>query len=101
MQDSVDSLIKFYSYGQDKYFFFITCDYRHLAGRLAAASINWLSNTEQALELRTTAKLGAGKFLRHTNKKYWKATGGHSFNNEIFSNNTESRQSLEAFIGSS
>jgi len=67
---------------------------------LLGTSINWLSNTEQALKLRTTGKLGAGKFLIHTNKRYWKTLGGLSFNNENFSNNTVSRNSLEGYVGS-
>jgi hypothetical protein len=36
-----------------------------------AASLNFLSNTEQALNLRTTGKLGIGKYIVHTNKQYW------------------------------
>lgn len=67
---------------------------------LVGASINFLTNTEQALELRTTSKLGIGKFLIHTNKHYWKALGGISLNNENFSNTTESRSSVEGFVGS-
>jgi hypothetical protein len=67
---------------------------------LVGAGVNFLTNTEQALKLRTTGKLGMGKFLIHTNKHYWKATGGLSFNNENFSNNTVSRSSLEGFVGS-
>jgi len=65
-----------------------------------SASLSFLSNTEQALDLRTTGKLGGGKFLKHTNKTYWNVAGGLSFNNESFTNETESRSSLEAFIGS-
>ena len=66
----------------------------------ASASINFLSNTEQALKLRTTGKLGGGKFLRHTNQTYWALGAGLSFNNESFTNNTAGRNSLEAFTGS-
>jgi len=67
---------------------------------LVGAGLNFLTNTEQALKLRTTAKLGIGKFLIHTNKHYWKAMGGVSLNNENFSNNTQSRSSMEGFVGS-
>lgn len=62
-------------------------------------SINFLSNTEQAIELRTTGKLGAGKFLMHTNRNTWGVGAGLSFNNETFTNNTSSRSSLEGYIG--
>src|SRR5687767_5399284 len=65
-----------------------------------AASLNFLSNTEQALQLRTTGKLGAGKYLVHTNKQYWGLGAGLSFNNENFTNETSSRSSLEAYFGS-
>ena len=65
-----------------------------------AASLNLLSNTEQALELRTTGKLGIGKYLVHTNKQYWGLGAGLSFNNESFTNGTESRNSLEGYFGS-
>ncbi len=64
-----------------------------------AASLSFLSNTEQALKLRTMGKLGAGKFLVHTNKTYWAAGGGLSLNNETFTNETASRKSLEGYLG--
>jgi len=65
-----------------------------------AASLDFLSNTEQALKLRTTGKLGVGKFIVHTNRTYWGLAGGLSLNNENFSNEQESRNSLEGFMGS-
>lgn len=64
------------------------------------SAVNFLSNTEQALHLRTTAKLGAGKYIVHTNKSYWGLGGGISYNNENFSNETPTRNSAEAFFGS-
>ena len=64
------------------------------------AAPSFLSNTEQALKLRMTGKLGAGKFLVHTNKSYWGAGGGISFNNESFTNGTPQRNSVEAYAGS-
>ena len=65
-----------------------------------ASSLNFLSNTEQALQLRTTGKLGVGRYLVHTNKQYWGLGVGLSFNNESFTNGTDSRSSLEAYFGS-
>jgi small nuclear ribonucleoprotein (snRNP)-like protein len=65
-----------------------------------ATSLSFLSNTEQALKLRTTGKLGAGKFFKHTNQTYWAGVAGLSLNNESFNEGTESRNSLEAYVGS-
>ena len=65
-----------------------------------SASLSILSNTEQALKLRTIAKLGGGKFLIHNNRTYWAAGGGLSYNNETFTNKTPSRNSMEAYVGS-
>ena len=64
-----------------------------------SSSINFLSNTEQALRLRTTGKLGVGKFFIQTNRAYLAFGGGLSFNNESFFNETESRNSLEVYVG--
>ncbi len=64
-----------------------------------SSSINFLSNTEQALKLRTTGKIGLGKFLVQTNKAYFGFGGGLSFNNETFFNEVEPRNSLEVYIG--
>lgn len=61
--------------------------------------LNFLSNTEQAIKLRTTGKLGAGKYLVHNNKAYFGVGGGLSFNNETFTNQTASRNSLEGYVG--
>jgi small nuclear ribonucleoprotein (snRNP)-like protein len=64
-----------------------------------AASTNFLSNTEQALDLRFTGKLGAGKYIVHSNKAYWGVGAGLSNNNESFTNGTPSRNSLEGYVG--
>ena len=64
-----------------------------------SSSITFLSNTEQALNLRTSGKLGGGKYVIHTNKTYWNFASGLAFNNESFTNATPGRNSLEAFGG--
>jgi hypothetical protein len=64
------------------------------------ASITFLSNTEQALALRSTGKLGMGKYFLHTNRRYWSCNAGLSFNMEKFSNETPARNSLEGYVGS-
>lgn len=71
--------------------------------------LDFLSNTEQSLDLRSTGKLGAGYFIRRTNSLYWNAGAGIAFTNESFSpvldpedgttTTAPSRQSVEAFIG--
>jgi hypothetical protein len=63
------------------------------------ADINYLSNTEQALKARYTGKIGAGKFLVHSNHAYWGAGAGLSFNKENFTNETPDRNSAEAYGG--
>ena len=64
-----------------------------------AASLNFLSNTEQAIDLRTTGKLGAGKYFVRTNRAYFGSQAGLAFNNESFTNGTDSRSSLEGYVG--
>lgn len=64
------------------------------------AEVNWLSNTEQNLKLRTVSKLGIGKFISRTNTLYWGIQAGASYNNENFTKDTNSQNSLEGFIGS-
>ena len=62
--------------------------------------INFLSNTEQKLKLRTSGKMGIGKFFLHTNSTYWGITAGLNFNLESFSSDDQPRQSLEGYFGS-
>ena len=61
-------------------------------------SINFLSNTEQKLKLRSTAKVGIGKFVIHTNRKYWSFGVGINYNNENFSTEDIERNSMEGFL---
>jgi hypothetical protein len=64
-----------------------------------AASLNFLSNTEQALQLRSIGKLGGGKFLIHTNKTYWTlAQVFHSTMNG-FTNEVADQNSVEGYGG--
>jgi hypothetical protein len=62
-------------------------------------ALTTLSNTEQALKLRFTAKAGAGKYIVHTNRSYFGVGGGLSLNNETFINGTPKRTSLEGYVG--
>jgi len=60
---------------------------------------SFLSNTEQALRPRITAKLGIGRYVVHTNRAYWGWVGGLTLNAEHFTNETPSRKSAEAYLG--
>ena len=75
-------------------------------------SVDFLSNNEQKLDLRTTGKAGLGKFVTHTNYAYWGFSLGANYNNETFLPNTVSdingndstytepgRKSWEGFLG--
>jgi hypothetical protein len=64
------------------------------------ASTSWLSNTEQQLTLRTTAKLGFGKYVVHTNQLYWGLSVGANYNNEDYTPpELEDRSSWEGYAG--
>jgi len=74
-----------------------------------SADLDFLSNTEQSLDLRSTGKLGAGYFIKRSNSLYWNAGAGVAFTNETFSpvfnpddgttTTAPSRQSVETFFG--
>jgi hypothetical protein len=60
---------------------------------------SFLSNTEQALKPRITTKVGVGRYVIHTNRAYWGWVGGLTFNKENFTNETPTRKSAEAYLG--
>lgn len=63
-------------------------------------SNDFLSNDEQKLKLRSTAKLGAGNYIVHSNAVYWSVYGGAAFNNETFTESTDPpKQTGEVFLG--
>ena len=63
------------------------------------AAVSFLSNTEQKLDLRTLATLGAGNYVIHTNHSYWGFAAGVAYNNERYSD-SESKLSWEGYLGS-
>lgn len=75
--------------------------YVHLLPRdyFIPLSVTTLSNTEQDIELRVISKAGYGKYLVHSNKKYWGIASGLSFNHERFTGTSEPNKSLELFLG--
>lgn len=66
---------------------------------LGMTRLDFLSNTEQRLQLRTNYKLGGGKYLIRSNYMYWSAFAGVSFNNENFFGDEDDRQSIESWFG--
>ena len=63
------------------------------------ANISFLSNTEQKLDLRSSARLGLGKYVIHTNQSYWGFSLGLSYNNEQYSTEEDPRKSWEGYAG--
>ena len=90
-QDNVEAISR--SDGGVGYKYFLPKDWYPLL------SFDFLSNTEQKLDLRTSWKLGMGKFVLHTNSAYWGFSLGANNNNEQFTDETESRNSWEGFLG--
>jgi hypothetical protein len=65
----------------------------------AIGTVSGLSNTEQKLDLRMNTQVGVGNYLVQTNAMYWGAKLGVNRNLERYSNETDQRQSWEAFLG--
>lgn len=71
--------------------------------------LNFLSNTEQSLDLRSTGKLWMGYFIRRTNALYWNVGAGVAFTRETYSPvfdpdqgidiTAPGRKSVEGFLG--
>ncbi len=62
-------------------------------------AVDFLSNTEQLLDLRTNTRVGLGYYIVHKNSWYWNFATGCAFVNEEYSNGETSLQSMEGFIG--
>jgi len=90
-QDSVADIKR--TDGGIGYKFFLLRDWYPLV------SFDFLSNTEQKLDLRTSWKLGMGKYVLHTNSAYWGFSLGANNNNEKFTDETPDRNSWEGFLG--
>lgn len=84
----------------------VNADYTFNSGVFVGGRISFLSNTEQALDLRTTGIIGAGYYFVRSNQLYWNVFAGPAINVENFSNPadpqvepTTDRQSLEGVLG--
>jgi len=79
----------------------VQADYRYIffKGWALDPSINLLSSTEQSLDLRSSFKLGIGKFLMRKTYGYWGIGAGVNRNMEQYSNETPDRYSWEGYFG--
>jgi hypothetical protein len=91
-QDSISSTIR--QEGGISFKYFLLNDWYLIP------EVTYLTNTEQALNGRTTGRFGVGRYLAQSNVAYWGLVGGLVFNAETFTNETPSRTSAEAFAGS-
>jgi hypothetical protein len=62
-------------------------------------ALDFLSNTEQLLDLRTNTRLGLGYYIVHKNSWYWNFAGGIAYVDEAYSSGENSKESMEGFIG--
>ena len=62
-------------------------------------AMNFLSNTEQKLALRSSLRLGIGKYIIHKSRGHWGIGAGINRNIEQFSNETPDRNSWEGYGG--
>lgn len=90
-QDSVETIRR--TDGSVGYTYFLPKGWNLLA------QYNFLSNTEQQLDLRSTGKLGLGYYVIRTNHSYWGFSLGAAYTNEEYFTDEPSRNSAEAFIG--
>lgn len=65
------------------------------------ANTNYLSNTEQALKSRISPTLGGGRFLAATNKLFWGAALGLTYNIEKYDDPSLDKTSAELFLNTS
>jgi len=69
-------------------------------------NLNFLSSTEQSLKLRSSGRIGIGKYMIHTNRSYWGISAGTNYNDETYlpPNDTIAaaprKSSMEGFLGS-
>ncbi len=91
-QDDVDDIHR--TDGSVTYKYFLPHDWYPLV------AVSLLQNSEQQLDLRTTAKLGMGKYVLHTNQLYWGFSAGANYNDERYAGDAPAdRSSWEGFLG--
>lgn len=90
-QDSVETIRR--TDGNVGYTFFLP------KGWSLISQYNFLSNTEQQLDLRSTIKLGLGYYVIQTNDSYWGFSAGAAYTHEVYMSNDPERRTGEAFVG--
>ncbi|MEN8194708.1 MAG: DUF481 domain-containing protein, partial [Bacteroidota bacterium] len=76
--------------------------YSYFTGKrwFVIAAVNFLKNSEQKLDLRSTPKIGAGNYIIQTNHVYLGLQAGAAWNNETYTDpEIENRSSAEAYFG--
>ena len=63
------------------------------------ASLDFVTNNEQQIKLRSTAKLGIGNYIINNNKVYWGFSAGANFNKEEYKASEDDKNSWEGFAG--
>lgn len=82
----------------------ISTNYMMRNGIFFGGALNFLSNSEQSLELRTTGTVGSGYYMVRTNSWYWNGFLGVAINNENYEEDvaaagSSDRQSYEGVMG--
>lgn len=84
----------------------LNADYSFRNGLFLGARVNFLSNTEQNLDLRTTGVVGLGYYLIRSNQLYWNVFAGPAVNVENVGSvealdvqGSPDRQSVEGVVG--
>lgn len=90
-QDSVDATRR--SDGGANFNFYLPKDW------FVTVGANYLTNTEQKLDLRFNGQVGIGYYLVHKNTWYWNFTGGAAVVDEQYQEAANNKSSMEAFIG--
>lgn len=63
-----------------------------------SGGLDFLSNSDQQLKLRTTGSLGAGYFITKNNNLYLGTGVGLAYNNEHYTNSIDSKGSMESYF---
>ena len=63
------------------------------------ATVSYLSNTEQSIDARINAQIGAGRYLIQNNRMDWGLKLGFNRNIERYTNDTGDRESWEGYFG--
>ena len=76
-------------------------DFRRLLGArwYVNTTQDFLNSEEQGLDLRTTIGGGGGRYLMRTSSQHLAAGGGIAWTNENYTDNTPSKDSAEAYLG--